>query len=69
METQYSASCTESRLFRAHRTFYVIFFRFNDVGYRINTRKLLHALEIDREISVLRPSLKQLMKINSRGQI
>ena len=49
--------------------FMLFFFRFNDVGYRINTRKLLHALEIDREISVLRPSLKQLMKINSRGQI
>lgn len=46
-----------------------IFFSFNDVGYGINTRKLSHTLEIDGEISVLRPSLKQLMKISSQGQI
>lgn len=47
----------------------IFFFSFNDVGYGINTRKLSHTLEIDGEISVLRPSLKQLMKISSRGQI
>ena len=36
----------------------IIFVSFNDVGYGINTRKLSHALEIEREISVLQPSLK-----------
>lgn len=42
--------------------FNVIFFsRFNnDVGYGMNTRKLPHTLEIDREISVLQPSLSSL---------
>ena len=45
------------------------FFPFNDVGSGINTRKLPRTLEIDRKINVSRPSLKQLMKISSQGQI
>lgn len=46
-----------------------VFFSFYDVGYGINTRKRLHVLEIEREISVLRPSLKRFVENSLRGQI